>query len=71
MSAQQKSRSITRRGLLQATGVFLGGTITGGWLTGAAYTAQTAAPLPALPAGVQVPPLSTTTKSGIRLHACF
>ena len=69
MSAQQKSRSITRRSLLQATGVFLGGTITGGWLTGAAYTAQTAAPLPALPAGVQVPPLSTTTKSGIRLHA--
>ena len=69
MSAKQNGTAITRRGLLQATGLFLGGTITGGWLTGAAYSSQTAAPLPSLLAGVQVPPLTTTTPSGIRLHA--
>lgn len=64
-----KRATITRRGFLQASGAFLGGTLVGSWLTGNLYSSQTAAPLPKLLPGVQAPPMTTTTKSGLRVHA--
>ena len=60
---------MTRRSFLLATGALVGGGLGGSWLTGRAYSTQTSAPVPNLQVGVQVPPQTATTQSGLRIHA--
>ena len=60
---------ITRRGALGILGSGIIGAFGGGWLTDRAAQTQLGAPMLPLPNVVQVPPLTVTTASGVRIYA--
>lgn len=71
MSSSQTSQltGITRRNALGVIASGIAGAVGGGWLTDRAAQTQLGAPALLLPNAVQVPPLTVSTPSGMRVHA--